>query len=355
MIMFEYSPSAGYDEKFRFRIFSDNFGTSFNFFSKKYRIPSFLPLVRIPNFEPRVENEVIIDGIRFVNFSKNISFVVTDEVENYPGSDEFGLVSIKNDPFQSIDTSIVTSKDAFYSLKNFIGNERVGALRIIEHIGGTISLDKMDNLVSNTTITEIPFFPPQTIDFSKPSRYKITCTDNGYKHYIISPHPDTGVISALESKEMTGQKTIIWDGTDSNFKVSEDISSLTDDDKQALKVQGIETVLNTALQSIHANLGSFKAQENTWEIVNIPGKFKIISDTTSFKIEIYSSDWSNVISSVSILVSDGTVSAKSGTSEIIMFKDGDITINSSGKTIVNSSGDVEITGDVKIVGTLDVS
>jgi len=356
VVVFTYSESIGLpNEKFRFRAIVFDQEVNQRSFSKTVQVEDNRPIVKIPNFENGYVMVHTEYGYKAYNY-KLATFIVTDEIEHYPGSSQYGLVTIKNDPFQSIDPSIADGQTAIEAVKRYVGNVRCGYSRILEHIGGTVNLPDTDLFATQTNLTEIPFFPPPPSNYDQPDRVKIVTTDTGYKHYIVSPHPLSGTKSALETKELTGKKTIVWDNTHAEFLAKEDISSVSADDKQALKVQGIEAVLDAALSAIHANLGTFKAEEGVWEQINIPGQCKIRSDSTAVVIEIYEADWSAVAAFIKIDVATGLVTFQSGAdTSIALAKDGDITVTSKGKTIVNSTGNVEINGTVKIVGSLDVS
>jgi hypothetical protein len=254
-------------------------------------------------------------------------FLVTHERKFYPG-DTSSLV--ENDPVNAIESALDTSIHGNPELEaeRMIGNIRLGVKRNIVHIGDGLSISEYADLETLNPST-VPFFPPlptfpgdPDVDPFVPHRTSLVSTDSGFKEYIKGDHPTVGK-SSRKAQEMTGYKTIIWDKTMDEFLPSVDTTEypISADDSKNVELADIETVLNGAsskggLADIHANLGTFLPDENSWTIINIPGQFILEMTETKFSARLYNSGFSTVLSKIEIDKSTGDILMDAGSNDV---------------------------------------
>jgi hypothetical protein len=257
------------------------------------------------------------------------------EHEYYPcfpsnGTDPH-CIQVENDPINALRaTAPTTQEEALLETKERIGNIRSGPKRFIMHMGGTLNARQINDL-DGSGITAFPLFPPVVTDPADPEITFLRTMPGGYKHYIKGNPVGVTTASLLEAKEATGFKHVIWDGTDAALIKSSD----TVEDSIGLKIKDVETLVNASYsgKTPPAPHNTFLPAEKAWQIVNIPATAEIrVDPTDGISLIKHSADFSSILAQIQIKM-DGTV-------------------------VVDVSGGglpVEITGDVKVVGTLDVS
>jgi hypothetical protein len=230
---------------------------------------------------------------------------------------------VDNDPVNYITTNPTNTVEAYTSAEQRIGNTRVGARRSIIHLGGTLT-HEMDDLTASG-LTSFPLFPPKPADYTKAERVHLLTTDNGYVEYVKSSHPQDTTRYAWKSSQMSGRRTIIWNSANANFL--KESTTLTDNTR--VDIEDVETVIDSAVSAGISALtdGNFLPADGEDITVNVAGQHVVRSDSTQYKIEMYS---------------DATLSTL--TSYILVDKStGDITLNSNNKNIV-----LENTGNISI-------
>ncbi len=281
------------------------------------------------------------DGVSVTVFSTVVEhpFLVDQQYDYYPTERiAHNYVRIENDPVNTRGAVPADKEAAMVEAAQLIGSIRDGYHRKVEHIGGTPRILLVNDLLQNgaaSPVTKIPLFPPKSVDPSTPDRFFLRTTDMGYKHYIRSKFSGSP-FEAVETKEVTGHRTIIWDGANANFLRETDITapeaSTRIVDNAAVEVEDIEDLGNSALNAVSTALNNrFVADDKEWEIIHIPGRAAIRISSTEIILEQYKSGANKIGDRTDVLA------------KIQMILDGNIVITDGTRTITLDGVTVDVT------------
>jgi len=268
-------------------------------------------------------------------------FLVDQQYDYYPtGRVYHGYVRVENDAV-NMSISATTVENAYVEASNRIGSLRDGYHRKVEHMGGTIRVGDIYDLNSLPTTLNVGMFPPKSTTPATPDRYFLRASDMGYVHYVKSSYSGSPTTNeALETKNVTGKKTWIWDDATMTrgAVLSTDLV-----DNEGVEVTDVETLVNAALAAIHSNLDdTWPADDQAWEVYHIPGRTKIKMSAAQTEITHFDTDYATIKKRF-IMTKDGTVVVKSAANTITLGNaDGDVVITDGTRTITMDGSTVDV-------------
>jgi hypothetical protein len=254
---------------------------------------------------------------------KEHPFLVDQQYDYYPTSRiSHNYVKIENDPINinlypsgTAPTGVV---EPYTEASYRIGSLRDGYHRKVEHIGGTPRIEQVYDISGN--LTTIPKFPPISAG-ANPDRYFLRTSDMGYVHYIKSSYHASNN-EALETKNVTGKKTWIWDKTDMirGGVVPGDVVG-----NESMQVKDVEVLEDAAIDAVDNSMPAWVAEDQAWEVFNIPGRTKIKSSAAQTEITMYGTDYSTVVGQFKMVLGP--------TIATVTITDGGRTITMNGTTV----------------------
>lgn len=295
-------------------------------------------------------------AVTIFSTTKTHPFMVDNEYDYYPtGRLAHNYVRIENDPVNMMGSAPADKEEAMVEASQRIGAIRDGYLRKVEHIGGTPRTRLIEDLLQggSQSVTKIPLFPPLPTTAATPDRIFLRTTDMGYKHYVRSNYSSSSPYEARETKEVTGKRTIIWDGDNVNFLRETNITAPEDAnrivDNEAVEVEDIEDLGNAALNAVSTALNNrFVADDKEWEVIHIPGRAAIRISSTEIILEHYKSD-PNMIGdrtdplAVIKMTKDGSIEVKNGADVSVTLTSSTLVLVGGGRTVTMASSVVNVT------------